>query len=343
MIRLLNLLANLFPVWVLASCLIALWRPSAFAWFGPWVVTGLGVIMLGMGVTLSLGDFARVLRTPRPILLGFAAQFSIMPLLGWAIAVAFRLPTELAVGLILVSCCPGGTASNVVTYIARANLALSLLMTMCSTFGAIVLTPLLTKWLVGERLPVDAWGLFESTVQVVLLPVLAGLALHHLAPRLVEKVTPLAPLVSVVVIALICAYVIGKNAELVRTHGAQLLAAVGLLHAGGFALGYTVTRVFGYEELVRRTVAIEVGMQNSGLGTVLATQHFTNPATGLCLAAVPCAISATMHSLIGSALAVWWRTRLPPDPTLQSEDLHRGEHQPANNRDEVGREPETDQ
>lgn len=317
MTQLLNRLANLFPAWVLGCCLIALWRPGAFAWFGPYLVPGLGVIMLGMGVTLSAGDFARVLRTPRPILLGFLAQFSIMPLLGWAIAMAFRLPTELAVGLILVSCCPGGTASNVVTYIARANLALSLLMTMCSTFGAIVLTPLLTKWLVGERLPVDAWGLFASTVQVVLLPVLAGLVLHHLAPKLVERVTPIAPLVSVVVIALICAYVIGKNADLVLEHGAQITAAVATLHAGGFALGYVVTRAFGYEELIRRTVSIEVGMQNSGLGTVLATKHFTNPPTGLCLAAVPCAISATMHSLIGSALAVMWRRRMPNEEELQ--------------------------
>lgn len=313
MIRILNLLANLFPVWVLVCGLIALWQPTAFSWFGPYIVPGLGIIMLGMGITLSAGDFARVLSTPRPILLGFAAQFSIMPLLGWAIAMAFRLPTELAVGLILVSCCPGGTASNVVTYIARANLALSLLMTMCSTFGAIVLTPLLTKWLVGERLPVDAWGLLASTVQVVLFPVLAGLALHHLMPRLVEKVTPIAPLVSVVIIALICAFVIGKNSELVLAHGVQIAAAVAALHAGGFALGYAVTRVFGYEELIRRTVSIEVGMQNSGLGTVLATKHFTNAATGLCLAAVPCAISATMHSLIGSALAVWWRMRIPKE------------------------------
>ena len=162
-IRFINLIANLFPVWVLAGCLAALRKPTLFEWFGPYIVPGLGVIMLGMGITLSASDFARVFRLPRPIALGFIAQFSIMPLLGWTIAALSGLPTELAVGIILVSCCPGGTASNVVTYIARANLALSLLMTMCSTFGAIVLTPLLTSWLVGQRLPVDAWGLFSST------------------------------------------------------------------------------------------------------------------------------------------------------------------------------------
>ncbi len=309
MIAFLNLLANLFPVWVLACCVAALIHPPLFDWFGPYIVPGLGVIMLGMGITLSAGDFAKVLRTPRPILLGFLAQFSIMPLLGWAIATGFGLPNEIAVGVILVSCCPGGTASNVVTYIARANLALSLLMTMCSTFGAILLTPLLTKWLVGQRLPVDAWGLFSSTVQVVLLPILAGLALHHLMPKLVARVTPIAPLVSVLVIALICANILGRNAEMVMTHGRQLLAAVAALHAGGFALGYLIAKVFGYEELVRRTVSIEVGMQNSGLGTVLATRHFTNPQTQVCLAAVPCAISAVTHSVIGSLAAVWWRAR----------------------------------
>lgn len=308
-IPLLNLLANLFPLWVLACSLAALVHPPLFDWFGPYIVPGLGVIMLAMGITLSAGDFARVLRMPRPILLGCVAQFTIMPLLGWTIATSFNLPTEIAVGVILVSCCPGGTASNVVTYIARANLALSLLMTMCSTFAAILLTPLLTKWLVGAQLPVDAWGLFTSTVQVVLLPVLIGLLLHHLLPRLVQRVTPIAPLVSVIVIALICANIMGKNAEMVITHGRQLLLAVATLHAGGFALGYTVARLLRFAELDARTVSIEVGMQNSGLGTVLATKHFTNPQTLVCLAAVPCAISAVMHSLIGSALAVWWRTK----------------------------------
>jgi BASS family bile acid:Na+ symporter len=310
-VQLLNLIANLFPLWVLACCLAALIHPSLFDWFGPFIVPGLGVIMLGMGITLSAGDFVRVLRTPRPILLGFIAQFSIMPLLGWTIATTFGLPTEVAVGMILVSCCPGGTASNVVTYIAQANLALSLLMTMCSTFGAILLTPLLTKWLVGERLPVDAWGLFTSTVQVVLLPVLAGLILHHLVPRLVERIVPVAPLVSVFVIALICANIIGKNADLVLAHGRHLVVAVATLHTGAFALGYALARLFGYDQLICRTVSIEVGMQNSGLGTVLATRHFTNPQTQVCLAAVPCALSAVIHSLIGSVLAVGWRMRRP--------------------------------
>ncbi len=305
MMRWLNLLTNLFPVWVLLAGLLALIHPPLFTWFGSReIVWGLAVIMLGMGITLSVDDFKGVLKMPRAVAAGFAAQYFIMPFLGWSIAYALHLPTPFAVGLILVACCPGGTASNVVTYIARAHVALSVLMTMCSTFGAIVMTPLLTKWLAGTLVPVDAWALFLSTVQVVLLPVLAGLALHHFSPRLVKAVLPIAPLVSVVTIALICASVVGQSAEAVKKSGGLLLIAVFLLHAGGFYLGYAFARLLGYDQIICRTIAIEVGMQNSGLGVVLAKKHFGDPLT-----AVPCAISATFHSVIGSFLAGIWRLR----------------------------------
>jgi len=330
MVRVLNFLANIFPVWVVALSGLALLKPTMFDWFKPYIVPGLGVIMLGMGVTLSVDDFRKVLRMPKPIAVGFCGQFLIMPFLGWAIAHAMGLPTQFAVGLILVSCCPGGTASNVVTYIARANLPLSLLMTMCSTFGAIALTPLLTKLLAGQIVPVDAWGLFKSTVQVVLIPIAAGLALHHLTPRLVKAVLPVAPLVSVIVIALICAYIIGANAESIKEHGGTLFVAITLLHGSAFLLGYFFAKLFGYEELVRRTVSIEVGMQNSGLGTVLARKHFTDPVSGICLAAVPCAISAVFHSVIGSVLAAIWRTRLPRGEP--GEHQRPGEKEPEANR-----------
>jgi len=218
----------------------------------------------------------------------------------------FALPTPMAVGVILVSCCPGGTASNVVTYLARANVALSVLMTMTSTFSAIVLTPLLTKWLAGTLVPVDAWGLFQSTVQVVLLPVVAGISLNRFAPRLVASVLPVAPLVSVVTIALICASIIGQSADAFRQSGLQLMTAVFVLHTAGFAIGYAFAKLLGYDALVRRTVSIEVGMQNSGLGAVLARRHFADPLTAL-----PAAVSATFHSVIGSFLAGWWRLRPP--------------------------------
>jgi len=297
-------LTNLFPVWVLLGGVLALFQPAAFTWFTPWIVPGLALIMLGMGLTLTPQDFRNVARMPRAVTLGFIAQYTLMPFLGWAVAHLMRLPTPFAVGLILVACCPGGTASNIVTYLARANVALSVVMTMCSTFGAILLTPLLTRWLAGALVPVDAWKLFLDTVKVVLLPVIAGLILNRAAPRLVQRILPIGPLLSVLVVALICASIIGQSAAAIRQSGLQLLGAVFLLHAGGFALGYLAARVFGYDTAICRTVSIEVGMQNSGLGVVLAKNNFTNPLT-----AVPCAISSVFHSVIGSLLAGLWRLR----------------------------------
>lgn len=305
MSRWLHYLTNLFPVWVLAGGLLALVYPPLFSWFNDRaIVIGLAVIMLGMGITLSVEDFRRVLLMPKAVAVGFVAQYLIMPFLGWSLAQLFALPSAMAVGLILVACCPGGTASNVVTYIARAHVALSVLMTMCSTFGAIVLTPLLTNWLAGKLVPVDGWGLFWSTVQVVLLPVLAGLGLHHFSPRVVRVVLPVAPLVSVITIALICASIIGRNATHIRESGGRLLMAVLCLHLGGFLLGYAFARLLKYDRIICRTISIEVGMQNSGLGVVLARKHFVDPTT-----AVPCAISATFHSVIGSLFAGIWRIR----------------------------------
>jgi BASS family bile acid:Na+ symporter len=301
--RWLILFTNLFPLWVLLAGIAALIEPILFTWFAPYIVPGLAVIMLGMGITLSLDDFRAVLKMPRAVTVGFVAQYTIMPFMGWAVAKGLALPTQFAVGLILVACCPGGTASNVVTYIARGNVALSVLMTMCSTFGAIVMTPLLTKWLAGTYVPVDAWGLFQSTVQVVLLPLVIGLILHHAAPKMVEFVLPAAPLVSVITIALICASIIGQSAAAIKESGATLLLAVFLLHTGGFFLGYVFAKAFRYDKIVCRTVSIEVGMQNSGLGALLARTHFSN------LAAVPCAISSVFHSVIGSLLAGIWRNR----------------------------------
>ena len=305
MLRVLDWLTSLFPVWALLGGTLALFQPQWFTWFsGDFIVWGLAVIMLGMGITLSVDDFKRVLKMPKAIAAGFIAQYSFMPFLGWAIASALPLEKHMAVGLILVACCPGGTASNVVTFLAKADVPLSVLMTMCSTFAAVLLTPLLTKWLAGALVPVDAFGLFLSTVQVVLLPLVLGLALHHYAPRFVTKVLPVAPLVSVAFITLIVASVIGQNAKPIRESGGVLLLGVLLLHACGFGLGYLFAKLFGYDRIVCRTISIEVGMQNSGLGVVLAKTHF--PGT---LAPVPCAVSSVFHSLIGSLLAAWWRWR----------------------------------
>ena len=314
MSRVLSWFANLFPVWIMLGGALALVRPGLFTWFrGPAIVWGLSVIMLGMGMTLSLDDFKRVLKMPRAIAVGFGAHYCIMPLLGWGIAHLLRLETPFAVGLILVACCPSGTASNVVNFLARSDVALAVLVTMCSTVGAIFMTPLLTKLLAGSYVTVDGWKLFRDTVQIVLVPLALGLSLHHLTPRLVKAVLPVAPAVSVGTIVLICASIIGQNRDAVLKSGGTLLLAVFLLHSGGFLLGYVVSRLLGYDRLTSRTLSVEVGMQNSALGVALAQSNFP-----LLLAApVPCAISASFHSVIGSVLAGVWRLRpVKVNPTV---------------------------
>ena len=304
--RALTLATNLFPIWVLIGGALALVHPGWFTWFGGDFITwGLAVIMLGMGITLSVDDFKRVLQMPRAVAIGFVAHYAIMPFLGWSIAHLLQLETPLAVGLILVSCCPCGTASNVVNYIARSNVALSVLMTMCSTLGAIVMTPLLTKWLAGHYVPVPAWGLFLSTLKIVLAPVVIGVLLNRYTPRFVKCVLPVSPLVSVLTITLICASIIGDSADAFKRSGGELILAVFLLHSGGFLLGYFASRLLRCDELTSRTISVEVGMQNSGLGAALARAHFA----AMPLAALPCAISATFHSVIGSMLAGFWRLR----------------------------------
>lgn len=301
--RFLANLINAFPLWVLAFSVTALVQPPWFTWFkGPLIVAALAVIMLGMGLTLTFEDFRRMARNPKPVAFGFFAQFGIMPLLGWGIATLLKLDTPFAVGLILVASCPGGTASNLVTFLARGDVALSVVMTTCTTLAAIIMTPLITQLFAGKLVHVDAWGLLWSTAQVVLLPVTAGVILNQLFPRAVAKVVPAAPLASVLACSMIIGSVVGQSSEAIRTSGGMLLLGVLLLHSGGFALGYALARLARYSPIIARTISIEVGMQNSGLGVVLARGHFPDPLT-----AVPGAISAVCHSVVGSILAGLWR------------------------------------
>lgn len=275
---------------------MALINPVLFTWFsGPWITYGLGGIMLGMGLTLQWQDFNQIFQTPKWFFLGLFLQFTLMPLMGWALGILFQLPPFFSVGLILVASCPGGTASNVIAYLARANVALSVAMTTCSTLGGIILTPYLTASLSGNYLAVDAWGLFYSTIKVVLLPVTAGVILNQYFPNFTRKVTPFAPPVAVILIVLIVASIIGQGKEIILNAGLNLIFAIMLLHLFGFILGYTLSWIFTKDAAASKTIAIEVGMQNSGLGAVLARENFTNPAT-----AIPSAISSLVHSIYGS-------------------------------------------
>lgn len=298
-------LTNAFPVWVLTASVLALWHPPLFTWFsGPLLTLGLGAIMLGMGLTLSLDDARRVAHRRVALTAGVLLQYTAMPALGWSMAWLYGLPTPLAVGLVLVSCCPGGTASNVIVFLARADVALSVAMTAASTLLAVVLTPALTAALVGSRVDVPAAGLLLSTLQVVVVPLALGGLLKRWAPRATTAVLPFAPLIAVVAITLIVASIIGAGRSAILEAGPRLLLAIASLHAGGFLLGYVATRLGSRDVSTARTIAIEVGMQNSGLGVVLARQNFGDP-----LVAIPSAISSLCHSLIGSALASVWRGR----------------------------------
>ena len=305
-----TVLTNAFPLWLLLASGIALVRPELFTWFsGPFITVGLGVIMLSMGMTVGFEDFRRIARERTSVLPGVALQYTLMPLLGWSIGWLLDLPAPFAVGLILVSCCPGGTASNVITFLARADVALSVTMTTASTLLAVLMTPTLTALLAGSRIDVPAGGLLLDTVQVVVLPVAAGAVLKARFPVACRRVLPVAPLVAVATIVLIAASVMGGGREQVIEAGARLLLGVVCLHAGGFVLGYGVARLWIGREQAARTAAIEVGMQNSGLGVVLAQQNFVNP-----LVAIPSAMSAVMHSVVGSIAAAIWRMRAEPPP-----------------------------
>ncbi|MFM2296414.1 MAG: hypothetical protein RL117_121 [Verrucomicrobiota bacterium] len=297
-------LSEWFPLWLVLGSAWAWWQPASWSWFQPWISWGLGVIMLGMGLTLSVDDFRQVIRQPRWVAIGVILQFVIMPLAGWICAKFFGLSRELSVGILLVACCPGGTASNVICYLARANVALSVLLTLCSTLVAVVLTPLLTMWLAGQYLPLDGWSLFRSMLQVVLLPLVIGVAINawferkEWGAKARAGLGVVGPLVSVMLIVMVVGSIVAGGKTAIVTAGPMLFLAVFCLHALGFAGGYGMAKLLGGDTEQSITVSVEVGMQNSGLAASLAKNHFA----AYVMAPVPAAISAVFHSLMGSAL-----------------------------------------
>ncbi len=301
-------LANAFPVWVAVGAGLALWRPETALWFQPnWIPFFLGVIMLSMGLTLDFPDFLRVLQIPRRLLLGVGLQYLIMPVLGFLIARGFELPVDYAIGLALVASCPGGTASNVVCFIARTNVALSVSLTACSTLLAVVATPLLTAGLVaalsrdfsGGPVDVDTVGLLINTFKIVIVPVTAGVLLNHYFHRWIERVNSYTPLLAVLAIVFIVDFILAAKRDEILATGGSLALAVLSLHVFGFALGYGISRALKFPEGDARTVSVEVGMQNSGLATELARSNFP----GFASATVPGALSALTHCILGSVVA----------------------------------------
>jgi BASS family bile acid:Na+ symporter len=318
----LRIITNNFAALTVLGVALAWFFPASFTWMTdgsirvagqPLLSLALGTIMLAMGLTLSFEDYRSLAKLPRALLIGVALQFAVMPLAGYGIAQAMGLEQGLAVGIILVACCPGGTASNIVAYLARGNVALSVAMTMASTLAAVVLTPLLTGWLAGAYVEIDRLNLLLNMVSIVLVPVVAGTLLNRLFPRAAERVSAGLPLVAIVLVILIVGGIVGGAKAQIAEHAGVLLLATFLLHACGFGLGFGLARVLGLGEIDARTISIEVGMQNSGLGSGLAkTPAFAAQfasVTQAALAPVPAAISAVWHVMIGSLLAGWWRRR----------------------------------
>jgi bile acid:Na+ symporter, BASS family len=292
-----------FAIWVLVVAALAFFLPGQFLWIGPYISILLGVIMFGMGMTLTVKDFGEVFRQPKSVLIGVASQFIVMPLLAYALAKGFNLPAEIAIGVILVGSCPGGTASNVMTFLAKGNTALSVAVTSVSTLLAPILTPAIIYVLAREWLEVSAASMFTSILKIVILPIILGLIVQFFLKEQAKKSVDIMPLVSVIAIVMIVAAVVAGSKEKIIESGLLIFAVV-ILHNGlGYLFGFLIAKLFKLDYADQKAISIEVGMQNSGLGAALAAAHFSP------IAAVPSAIFSFWHNISGPLLATYWARR----------------------------------
>jgi len=302
--KLCHYISEYMGVLVLVAAVLALVFPSVFQQIPTTVINYLlGVVMFGMGLTLNLQDFKIVFSRPKDVIIGCLAQFTIMPLLAWTLSRAFQLDEALALGVVLVGCCPGGTASNVITYLAKGDLALSVGMTGVSTLLAPLMTPFLTWVLAGKSVDVDVVGMLLSILWVVILPIVGGLIIKWLLPRFTEQATDYLPAFSSLAIALIVSIVIAANADKLMAGGLIIVLVVVLHNLSGLGLGYLIGRLLRLSEPKKRAISIEVGMQNSGLASSLATLHFA----AYPLATIPGAIFSVWHNISGALVAYLYR------------------------------------
>ena len=298
--RICHYISEYMGILVLASAVVALVFPDVLQHVKPTVINYLlGVVMFGMGLTLNLKDFKIVFSRPKDVIIGCMAQFTVMPLLAWMLSRLFALDEALALGVVLVGCCPGGTASNVITYLAKGDLALSVGMTGVSTLLAPFLTPLLTWALAGKSVNVDVVGMLLSILWVVIVPIIVGLIVKWLWPKFTEQATDYLPAFSSIAIATIVAIVIAANASKLLAGGMIIIVVVAMHNVCGLALGYLIGRLLRLTEAKKRAISIEVGMQNSGLASSLATIHFA----AYPLATIPGAIFSVWHNLSGTLVA----------------------------------------
>ncbi|MFP4561087.1 MAG: bile acid:sodium symporter family protein [Thiohalorhabdus sp.] len=295
--------AGLFPLWALLGALAAYAAPGLFAPAAPAILPLLGVVMFGMGMTLTLADFAEVLRRPGQVGLGVGLQFAVMPAAAFGVGTALGLSPALVAGMVLVGSAPGGTASNVICYLGRGDVALSITLTAVSTLLAVLLTPALTWAYVGRTVPVPVADMLVTIAEVVLVPVALGVAVNTLAGGRLRPVKRALPLVSVAAVVVIIAIVVALNRATLGGLAPGLVAAVVLHNLIGLGAGYGIARLLGLDIRRARTLAVEVGMQNSGLGVALAAKYL--PAA----AALPGAVFSVWHNLSGSALAAYWSRR----------------------------------
>jgi BASS family bile acid:Na+ symporter len=301
--RIARVAVTVFPILVVLAGVAGFLLPGAFKPLAPSVPYLLGIIMFCMGLTLTPPDFASVAKRPWAVVLGIVAHYVIMPGAGWLIAVGLHLEPELAVGLILVGCAPSGTASNVMAFLAKGDVALSVAVASVSTLIAPVVTPLLVLFLAGSFLNIDAGAMVLDIVKTVLVPVVAGLLARLFLNKLVARVLPALPWASAVVISLIVAIVVAGSASKIVAAGGIVFLAVVLHNGFGLGLGYLAGKLGRLDDKARRALAFEVGMQNSGLAATLATAHFSP------LAALPSAVFSLWHNVSGAAVAAWLARR----------------------------------
>ncbi|MEW8084281.1 MAG: bile acid:sodium symporter family protein [Candidatus Thiodiazotropha endolucinida] len=298
-------ITRLFPIWALLFSLIAYAEPDLFVDMKPAIVPLLGVVMFGMGMTLTWKNFTDILKKPVVIGFGVFMQYLVMPFAAWLIAVVSGLPPYLMAGLVLVGACPGGTASNVVCFLARGDVALSITLTTASTLLAIIATPILTWLYVGQKVPVPVASMLWSIFKIVLLPVTLGVLVNTLFGRKLGAFKHIFPLLSVLAIVVIIAIIVALNRSNLANLGMAIALAVIMHNLLGLMGGYWLPKLLGWDERVCRTLAIEVGMQNSGLGVALAVKYFS------VAAALPGALFSIWHNLTGSMLAGYWSRRNP--------------------------------
>lgn len=289
---------------IVAVTALALWQPASFTWISISAITPLlAIVMFGMGLTMKPADFGPIFTRPKEIIIGELAQFIIMPMLAWLLCYLLKLPTELALGMILVGCCPGGTASNVMCYLAKGDVPLSIAMTTVSTLLAPIVTPALVLLLTGKEIHVDVFGMFISIVQVVILPVSIGFIINHFFGKYTRRIVPLMPMISALAVMAIIGVVVSCNQVNILQCSLIVAVAVILHNTLGLVLGYLLGKCARLSKPKSAAISIEVGMQNAGLATSLATIHFAMYP----MAAVPGALFSIWHNLSGSIAASIFR------------------------------------